>query len=177
MGAALGPAQCACDLPRWACWGEGLQALSARLPGSCEIWKPGVTAYSPSDLQGGYFSKQFDLEGIPVSGSIRVAVDDLAEVRVNGSMVGSTGSVTDLWDAGVAQSNLVPFDLTPYLVTGTNTITIRAQNGPAWYTAGTCDPCNYTNNPAGLVFGGSLSFIAPVPTRPRSWGTLKAVYR
>src|SRR5204863_8364022 len=99
-------------------------------PGALWMWTPGVHESSLADRQGAYFSKQFSLPGTPIGGQILVAVDDLAEVVVNGLVAGSTGSVTDHSLAAGAQSALKTIDLSPYLVNGLNTITVRAQNGP-----------------------------------------------
>jgi hypothetical protein len=177
QGAPAGNSQCACFVPGWGCWQEALNGISSSIPGSCEIWSPAVTAASIADLQGAYFSKQFTLPGIPTSGSIAVAVDDFAEIRVNGAIVGSFGSISDLGAAAGAQSSLHTFDLTAFLASGTNTITIRAQNGPYWFSGQGCNPCNFGGNPAGLVFTGQLTYDPAVPTRTWSVGQLKALYR
>jgi hypothetical protein len=177
LGAPLGPAQCACSDALWGCWQEYIQRITAAIPGLCEIWEPGVTGTSVSDLQGAYFVKQFDLPGEPTGGDILVTVDDFAEVSVNGSIVGSTGSISDISAALNAQQVLTLFDVTPYLVPGLNTISIRAQNGPDSFSGYGCHPCDYSRNPAGLAFEGTLSFDSPVPARLRTWGRLKTTYR
>jgi hypothetical protein len=82
-----------------------------------------------------------------------VAVDDFAQVLVNGVAVGTTGSVEDQSQSGPAQSSLAAFDITSLLVSGTNIITIRAANGAFGCVSGP-----YNCNPTGVVFGGSLSF-------------------
>ena len=132
-------------------------------------------ATSPADLQGAYFSKDFDLAGLLGTGTIFLAADDFAEVSVNGTLVGSTGSITDYGLAAGAQGGLKEFDLTPFMVSGPNTVTIRAQDGPGSF--GGCDPCSYAGNPAGVVFGGTLSFTAPTATKSQTWGRLKARYK
>jgi hypothetical protein len=86
-----------------------------------------------------------------------VAVDDFVEVSVNGASVGAYGSLTNVSNASAAQNSLANFDITSFLVTGVNVITIRAANGPFG-----CSTGPYGCNPAGVVFGGtlrSLSFI------------------
>ncbi|MDP3890289.1 hypothetical protein, partial [Nocardioides sp.] len=98
-----------------------------------------------------------NLPGPPIAGSISVAVDDFAEVFVNGTLVGTTGSVTNISLAGAAQSSLATFNITPFLVTGTNYITVRAANGLFGCGAGP-----YSCNPAGVVFGGWLQFQSAV---------------
>jgi hypothetical protein len=165
QGVDLGAAVC----ETWAGYGN-------LVPGACWMWKPGVTGATLSDLQGVYLSKQFVL-GAPISGQISVAADDFAEVRVNGHVVGSTGSVSVYNDALNAQSALKAFDLFQYLVTGLNTITVKAQNGPAAFTGGACDPCNYSRNPAGVIFSGTLTHDAATPAKHATWGSLKAHYR
>src|SRR5262249_19050311 len=104
------------------------------------------------------FQKTFTLGPNP-SGTIYVAVDDFAEVRVNGTVVGTTGSIGDVSAARAAQSNLMFFDLTRYLAEGENTLAIVAQNGPAAFTGGACSPCSYATNGAGVVFGGALQYL------------------
>jgi hypothetical protein len=82
--------------------------------------------------------------------------DNFAEVQVNGSVVGSVGSVTDGTVAGQAIMQLTTFDLGGYLVEGSNVITIVGQNGPSSW-AGCPGACTYTQNPAGIIFGGTLT--------------------
>jgi hypothetical protein len=74
------------------------------------------------------------------------------------------GSITDIGLAGAAQSALTLFDISPYLVLGSNVITVNAQNGPPAYS-GCGAPCSYAEQPAATVFGGSIEFAdaAAVP--------------
>lgn len=142
-----------------------VQGLSA-FPQARFMWAPGITgATTPADLAKYAFSRTFHLPGSPVAGSIQIAADDFAEIRVNGISVGSIGSVSDIVAAADAQSYLHPFDLTQYLRPGSNTITIIGQNGPAWYTCGfpgcTDGPKPYAQNSAMVVFAGSLTSQAP----------------
>jgi hypothetical protein len=109
-----------------------------------------------SDLLFAVFQRTFVLGSSP-TGTIQLAADDFAEVLVNGSVVGSTGSVTSFGAAYASQSSLETLDLSGYLVEGSNTITVVGQNGPASFTGGECSPCTYAMNTAGVVFGGSLS--------------------
>jgi hypothetical protein len=115
-----------------------------------------VSANAPADLVFAVFQKVFVLGANP-AGNIQSAADDFAEVLVNGSVAGTTGSITDLSLATQAQMNLKFIDLGPYLVEGANTLAVIAQNGPASFTGGACSPCTYVNNTAGVVFGGTLS--------------------
>jgi len=80
-----------------------------------------------------------------------MAVDDMAEVFVNDTSVGTAGSVTNASVAAAAQSSLATFDIASFLVAGTNVVTVVAANGPFG-----CDAGPYSCNPAGLVFGGSV---------------------
>jgi hypothetical protein len=128
------------------------------------IWAPNINGTtSPVEFNQFFFSKTFQLNGTKVSGMISIAVDDLAEISVNGHIVGSIGSISDYSVASRAQSFLTSFDLSPFLKSGTNILTIRAENGPF----GVCCPSNYAGNPAGVVFGGSVtvSSIEISPTR------------
>jgi hypothetical protein len=171
QGASLGAPQ----FPSWAIHGANLSAI----PGASWMWFPGVDVSSLSDLRGAYFSKQFNLQGVPIAGQILVAVDDFAEVAVNGVVAGSTGSITDHSAAVGAQSALAAINLTPYLVGGLNTLTVKAQNGPYWFSGFGCNPCNYApnGNPAGVVFGGTLTFDPITPALRDTWGRVKARYR
>lgn len=169
QGPSLGTPQ----FPSWAVHGANLTAI----PGASWMWFTGANESSVADLQGAYFSKQFDLQGVPIAGQIFVAVDDFATVIVNGVVAGSTGSVTDYDLASSAQSSLKSIDLTLYLVPGLNTLTVRAQNGPHWFSWAGCNPCGYGGNPAGVVFGGTLTVAAPTAARGSAWGAVKARYR
>ena len=144
---------------------------------ACPVWLPGFTSTTPSDLVGGYFTRQLDIPGAPTAGSISVAVDDYAQVIMNGVVVGSTGSITDLGAAALAQSHYATFDLTPYLQPGPNMLQIRAQNGPYSFSGAGCNPCGFAGNPAGLIFGGSITYDALTPVRRTTWGSLKISYR
>ena len=52
-----------------------------------------------------------------------------------------------------ASSSLKTFDIGPFLVPGTNVITVEGANGNFG-----CGSGPYSCNPAGVVFGGSLNF-------------------
>ena len=124
------------------------------IPSATWIWAPGIDgSTAPAEGDEFFFSKSFPL-GNPLGASLSVAVDDLAEVRVNGVSAGTWGSVTNATEALAAQNSLATFDLTPFLISGVNTITIRAENGPF----GCGGPCDYCTSPAGVVFGGTLMF-------------------
>jgi hypothetical protein len=59
--------------------------------------------------------------------------------------------------AAMSNTSLTTLDISAALHPGTNTITIAAQNGPASF-GGCTSPCTYQMNPAGVVFGGTLSY-------------------
>jgi hypothetical protein len=133
-------------------WSSDLSSI----PGAHWTWAPNVNGTTtPAEYSQFYFSKTFQLNGTKPIGLISISADDFAEVRVNGHVVGSIGSISDYTIATQAQASLTRFNLTPFLKTGTNILTIWAENGPF----GICCPSNYAGNPAGVVFGGF--FIVP----------------
>lgn len=142
--------------------GGGWFANLAAIPGANWIWGPGVTAATrPAELAQFYFAKTIDVPGTPTAAVLRVSADDFAEVRVNGVVVGATGSTTNGSLAGAAQSALRSFDIIAFLVPGANTITVRAQNGIGAF--GGCANCMYSQHPAGVVFGGSITAADTTP--------------
>ena len=56
----------------------------------------------------------------------------MAQVYVNGMLAGTTGSITNIAVAFQAQSELKSFDLTPFLVSGTNTIEVCGAERPGF---------------------------------------------
>jgi len=131
-------------------------ADTSAFPDAHWIWRGDVTPDASADLQIAIFQKSFVL-GTNPAGTIQIAADDFAEVEVNGSDAGTTGSVTDIGISDEAQKHLTPFDLGPFLVEGTNTITVIGQNGPTSFNSCT-GPCTYAQNQAGVVFGGMLTY-------------------
>jgi len=128
------------------------------IPGAYWIWAPRVDGETrPSELRTYRFSKDFIISGHPISGSLHIALDDYARVEVNGIVVGSAGSLTDIGEAVRAQNNLTTFDIGPTLRHGSNIIRITAHNGPAWFSSYCRATCSYQENPAGVVFGGTYS--------------------
>jgi FIMAH domain/Thrombospondin type 3 repeat len=118
-------------------------------PEASWIWAPGVTgATAPAELAQFFFSKTFTIAATLNGAWIEFAVDNFAEVRVNGTIVGTHGSTTDLSAGITAQRETKVFGIAPYLQAGMNTITIRAQNGSGF---GGCSPCTYQQNPAGVI--------------------------
>jgi hypothetical protein len=149
------PPGCTAHNPGW----------SVNPPGASWIWAPGLPKSAPSDLAQFYFQKQLVLGAGLLSGSLSLAVDDFAEVRVNGTSVGTWGSTTVGGEAGLAQSMLKVFDLSPFLTIGINTVTIRSQNGPSSFV-GCPVACTYAENPAGFILFGTVSDIDATPTLP-----------
>jgi hypothetical protein len=137
-------------------FGNGWGLSLATIPGALWIWGPGVSPSAPADLKRFVFVHTFAV-GTSPSGTLSVAVDDAAEVRVNGSVAGVAGSVTDVRAASQASSTLTSFNLSPLLVNGTNTIAVAGQNGPSSF-GGCPGSCTYSMNPAGIVFGGTLTY-------------------
>jgi len=128
----------------------------ASIPGAEWVWAPGIAATDISDLRKVYLSRTFSLGTAP-GGQISIAADDSARVLVNGTDVGGVGSITDVTIAGTSNTRLTTIDISVALHPGSNTITIAAQNGPASF-AGCPTSCTYQMNPAGVVFGGTLSY-------------------
>jgi hypothetical protein len=128
------------------------------IPGAIWIWAPDIKgSTSPADLQTFWFSKVIDLPAEPLTGSISIAVDDYAEIMVNGQLVAAYGSVTQPGTAIHAHNSLRKYSVKYLLRKGDNQIVIRAQNGPSSFV-GICNPCNYAGNPAGVVFGLNISY-------------------
>jgi hypothetical protein len=157
---AASPANCPASALRFGFPGGGWGANLSSIPGSVWISGPGISPSSLADLERFAFSRTFSLGAAP-RGTLSVSADDFAEVRVNGVSVGTVGSITNVGAASAAQSALTTFNLTPFLHEGSNTITIVSQNGPASF-AGCAPPCNHSQNPTGVVFGGTLSSGASV---------------
>lgn len=126
------------------------------IPGATWIWAPGITAATaPAELAQFFFTKSITLGATPTAANILVAADDFAEVRVNGTVVGTTGSTTDSSVAFVAANSLISFNIQPHLTAGANTITIRGQNGTGAFAS--CTNCTYQQHPAGILVGGSIT--------------------
>ena len=138
--------------------GSGWLADLSPIPGATWIWVPYIAGdVSPAESSVFIVAGSFSIPGTPTGGTLSIAVDDMAVVFVNGSLVGRWGSVTEVGKASVADDILKSFDIGPNLVSGLNTLTIKIFNGPAAF-AGCAGHCTYTQNPAGVVFGGSISY-------------------
>ena len=162
---AAAPAPCPAGAVVYGYPGGGWPANLAAIPGAQWIWAPGVTGSTePAEFAQYYFSSSFPVGGPVTAAAFYLAADDFAQLLVNGTSVGTVGSITDIGLAGAAQSALTLFDISPYLVLGSNVITVNAQNGPPAYS-GCGAPCGYAEQPAATVFGGSIEFAdaAAVP--------------
>jgi hypothetical protein len=137
----------------WA--GAGWGADLTTIPGAGWIWAPGIAGDTePADEDAYRFSKTLVLPGTPVSGTVSLAADDGAEVLVNGVSAGTSAS----------PGSLASFDITGLLQEGSNTIVVVARNGLICNAT-----CPYSSNPAGVVFGGAITYrptSQPSPTLP-----------
>jgi hypothetical protein len=133
-------------------WGANLSSI----PGATWIWSAGITGSTAPAFPASFtFSKTITIQGLPTGGSISIAADDFAAVFVNGLLVGTIGSTTDGTLAGAASSSLHTFDIGAFLVPGANLITVQGANGNFG-----CGSGPYNCNPAGVVFGGTITFQA-----------------
>jgi hypothetical protein len=114
------------------------------------IWAPGVTAEStPAEMAEYYFATYFSVSKRPATALVHLAVDDQAEVIVNGTAMGTVGSTSDYGLAWGAHDKPTTIDIKNALITGRNTITIRAANGAGGFAV--CSNCTYQQHPAGVV--------------------------
>ena len=135
----------------------GWTADLSSIPGASWIWIPNVTGNSYTSPNYFYFSKTVQLPESPLGGTISIAVDDYAKIYVNDQPVGEYGSVTDLPTALAARGQLKTFAIVKELLhSGDNTITVLARNSPDSF--GSCSSCLYSQNSAGVVFGGTINF-------------------
>jgi hypothetical protein len=152
------PANCPDGATLYGYGGSGWLADLSSIPGATWIWVPYITGeVSPAENSEFIVAKSLSIPGTPTGGTLSVAVDDMAIVFVNGSLVGTWGSITDVDKAAYAANNLKTFDISPYLVGGQNTVKIKIFNGPVVF-AGCVGHCTYAVNPAGVVFGGSVTY-------------------
>jgi hypothetical protein len=157
---AFSPSPCPDGALLYGWPGDGWFADLSAIPGAAWVWAPGVTdSTRPAELATYYFSKSFVLRGPPRVGTIHLSADDFAEVRVNGVAAGTVGSIADIGLSSLAQNELTVFDISSLLKPGRNVITVKGQNGPLSFPPFCDATCTYGQNPAGVVFGGSLSFL------------------
>jgi hypothetical protein len=135
----------------------GWSADRSSIPGAEWTWAPGTSgATEGAQLASFVFAKVLVLPGRPTAGSLSLAADDYAEAWVNGHRVGSVGSVTDPALAG-AHNYLTTFEITGRLRKGLNLIAIKATNGAAFFSPICSETCTYAQNPAGVLFGVSVT--------------------
>lgn len=162
---ASSPSPCPDGATQYGYGGSGWTADLTAIPGAQWIWAPGVTGdTAPVELATFTFRKAFVLTGSIDTATLRIASDDFASVRINGTFVGSIGSTTDAGIAGGAAISLASFNIAPFLAPGNNVIDIVGQNGEGSFAG--CTDCKYSQHPAGVVFGGSITTV-PVP--PAAW--------
>lgn len=140
-------------------WYQNLRAI----PNGRYIWAPGLTPQSINVNTFYYFRKTVTLNAPPQSGNFFITADDYAEVRINGTLVGTVGSLACCGGPRPLRS----FNILPFLRQGANDFEIKAKN--ADYPDFPCACATYGENPAGVVFGGRLtagSGTAPVPGAP-----------
>ena len=167
---ATNPSPCPVGATQWGYGAPGWAQSLAAVPGATWIWAPGFTgASTPASLAQYTFTNTLTLGGTPLSGTIFMLADDYVELRVNGTLVGTVGSITSPGLSGAGLPNLVQFNVLANLVAGVNTVSFTAQNGPDSFSG--VPNANYSQNPAGVVFGGTLTSAAPVPTLS-SWAML-----
>jgi hypothetical protein len=152
---ALSPTTCPSGAVSWDYTGTEWETDLSSIPGAAWIWAPVLSATSPADLQRFVFVRQFQL-GVRPTGTLAIAADNYAEIYLNDTFFGSVGSISEQ-SAPTPMSPLTRFDFNDSVQEGSNVITIVAQNGPAWF-AGSSTSCNYSCNPAGVVFGGEFTF-------------------
>jgi hypothetical protein len=153
------PANCPAGATLYGFAGTGWAADLSSIPGAVWIWAPGITGTTaPAELAKYFFVRKIKIKGTPKAGTIQVAADDLAKIRVNGHIVGKTGSTTDASLASTAANSLTSFDITPQLKKGINRIKVRGQNGEGSFAG--CTNCTYAQHPAGFVLGASITFVA-----------------
>lgn len=152
----VAPTNCPASATLYNYTGNGWDTDLSSIPGANWIWAPNITDQTPNASLDSYsFSKIVNLPVAPVTAQIFIACDDFASIYVNDVFVASIGSITDQNQAVLGQQ-LTSFNITDYLTAGDNVIRIDGQNGPDAFT-GVTDPL-YSENPAGVVFGGSISF-------------------
>jgi hypothetical protein len=140
----------------------GWTADLSAIPDAKWIWARGVTGATPGDLAWYVFAHDVSIprRAVVSQASILVSADDFAAVYVNGSFVGTVGSITNAATSLLAQSSLTTFAITGVVAGGRNTIAVVGQNGPASF-GGCPTACTYSQNPAGVVFGGWVKYTLP----------------
>ena len=130
------------------------------IEGATYIWRTAQTdaawEYANAPIGGWYFQKTFEVPGCgPMSGTIWINADNSESVSINGHFLGQDGSLNRDGPPNNEWLTVLSYDLTPYLHTGTNTISIRAIN---YGNSGSA----YTN-PAGLIFKAVITYNPDCP--------------
>jgi hypothetical protein len=147
------PFMCSAGAKNYSWPGGGWGADLFDIQGARWIWAPEERGVVPDlSLATFIFQKKIVLPRDPSSAFMWVAVDDSAEVWVNGRAAGTTGSISNMSEASRAQASLKKFDIRPFLHRGMNKVSVVAHNGPSFYALGA------ERQPAGVVFGGVISF-------------------
>lgn len=122
------------------------------IPGAKWIWAPNITGQtSPAANAEFTFTHDFYLCRPSQDGTIYIAVDDSAQVSINGNSVLTTTS--NQLTKKTVSTNLLYGVLTSGFPPRKNTITIKAKNA---YLDWCVTKDNYQCNPAGMVFGTSF---------------------
>ena len=153
---ATSPPNCPAGATIYGYVGVAWQANLSAIPGATWVWAPGITGKTKHASGASYrFRQRVTIHGAIVLGTAFVAADDLARFKINGTWVGRWGSVSKLTKAGRASARLKSFDITTLLTQGVNRLSVWVKNGPNWFAG--CSPCSYAQNPAGVVFGFSIT--------------------
>jgi hypothetical protein len=149
---ASSPADCPVEAIDYGYPGAGWTAQIDACDGNARwIWAPGITgASAPAELAEYTFKKDLLVPAHATTAFVHIVADDFAEVIVNGTVVGSVGSTTVASLSSASQAAATDIDIAAALVPGTNTIAIRAVNGPSAFAG--CSNCTYQQNPAGVAF-------------------------
>ncbi len=144
-------------------------ASLASIPGAEWIWRPDITASSPTPTTAtAYFSQTFDL-AFPVASdaTMYIAADNDAEVFVNGTSVGVVG-VMAANSAPQTSFNTIHEITLPAadFVVGPNVITVEGLNATQGY-----GQTYAAGNPAGVVFGATLQLTGYEPDGTTCDGT------
>ncbi len=136
---------------------------TASITGATWIWAtdPVESPTSDADLTK-KFSRDFTIAGTPRNGTLEIAADNNYTVKVNGD------TVPVVFDGNNFQlATQDSYDVTPYLVNGTNHIEIAVTNQEVGQDP---DPAE---NPAGLLYKLSYSKQDCAPTIPMSISGMK----
>ncbi len=151
---AATPANCPAGSVIWGQPLGGYEQDLSPIPGATWIWASGFTGTDNGNLARFTFTRTVTIPGPPTAGTVYMTGDDLIELRVNGTLVSTYGSITDNLQSA-AYAPLREVNVLPFLVAGPNTFAFTAQNGPGTFSG---DPnANYSQNPAAVVFGGTIT--------------------